>query len=323
MLALNRPSGKPFVRFGTKSLEIELKTKKQVIRRCYGAENSYYLNKKKYVSFGKEVPEAIRHVLNMSDVNFQQQLDLPFWFAESASKISKNLNEIVNLELMDRSMQVAASIVKQRKVELKVSKLRLSAIKKDLKNLQWVPKCAESAKLLQAKRKDAQKARKSARLLASFLKEGEILQKRKDAVKTAIFASKKAIANGEAVLAISKRKRKLSNLVQEETRLEELRQLAVPDLSPILKKREQVQEASNDRSALEISISDQLDMEKQLCQLKERKRKLAKDLKRIQVGRCPTCGGQIKSQHLSYPTSTLDSTPRSAEGKKDIDGCPF
>lgn len=94
-----------------------------------------------FEALGTTVPESIQKVLNITDLNFQQQLDSPFLLSMSPGKVAQYLNELVNLDLIDRSEAHVNKEIRERKrsitsVETELSHINLELEKfKDLN--QW------------------------------------------------------------------------------------------------------------------------------------------------------------------------------------------
>lgn len=62
---------------------------------------NYRLNSNKFNS-GKNLPEEISKVINLSDLNLQEQQDPHFLINNSSSSITKELNKIANLDVIDK-----------------------------------------------------------------------------------------------------------------------------------------------------------------------------------------------------------------------------
>jgi DNA repair ATPase RecN len=77
-----------------------------VLRKKGKRKNTYNLNKEKtYRSFKKEkVPAKIKSLFNIGDVNFQFQHDNPFWLSRTPGMLSRELNKLINLEVMDNTL---------------------------------------------------------------------------------------------------------------------------------------------------------------------------------------------------------------------------
>jgi hypothetical protein len=109
-LCLNDARGDGFVTWGFDSYEIELTADGRVVSRSKAkGVNRYALDGKEFAAFGSSVPEEVAALLRVSPLNFQGQLDAPFWFCETPGKVSKELNAVVDLESMDRVISSVGS----------------------------------------------------------------------------------------------------------------------------------------------------------------------------------------------------------------------
>ena len=112
----NRPSGgKMLSNLGDTSFSSELefaegnkvkltrnvkKTKKGDIK----VESSEYtLNDgESYTGFGQGIPDVIKEVINMSEINIQKQLDTPYLVTSSGGEFSRTVNRITNMDEADK-----------------------------------------------------------------------------------------------------------------------------------------------------------------------------------------------------------------------------
>jgi exonuclease SbcC len=140
----NRPSGTNFLRHGEGFVSVRLQVDGHSIKRSRRREGKqlFVLDGKPFAAFGKDVPDEIATLLNIGPENFASQLDPPFWFLKSAGEVSKELNAIIDLSLIDRSMAGAASELRRTRAEAEITEERLTAAKERKRSLSWVPKCA-------------------------------------------------------------------------------------------------------------------------------------------------------------------------------------
>jgi len=144
-IALNRPSGISFIRWGSKSAVVIIETdKSDVSRRRSKTDNVYIVDGTPLKAFGNDVPDKVRKILNLSDLNFQTQQEMPhgagplFWFALSPGEVAKRLNKIVNLDLIDRTLGNLSKLVHRAKVELDVCRERRSEARAKAESLAFV-----------------------------------------------------------------------------------------------------------------------------------------------------------------------------------------
>lgn len=115
---LNDLGGDEFIREGARRTKVELVVESpplraKIVRGKGDKGNLYSLGKQEFKAFGSGVPEAISSLLNVSEINFQGQHDAPFWFSESAGEVSRQLNAIVDLSVIDTSLAFVVAEVRR------------------------------------------------------------------------------------------------------------------------------------------------------------------------------------------------------------------
>lgn len=125
-------------------LSVKLYTEKGYVERirdkkrngyniCKNGEEEVVLD-----AIGKGVPKEVTDFLNVSDVNFQFQLDPPYLLTKSAGEASKYLNEIVHLDSIDKIMSIADSDKRQLSSEQKIVETDIKKLEEELKNTEWI-----------------------------------------------------------------------------------------------------------------------------------------------------------------------------------------
>jgi len=142
-VCLNKGSIKAFQRKGSKYVKVTLLLDGKSISRVKGRENKYVFGiKHTYTAIGSDVPETISKQINVSELNFQQQHDAPFWFSKSPGQVSRELNQVVNLDQMDASLSRVGSRLRDVKTRVAAAEERLSAVTATYKSLKWVKELA-------------------------------------------------------------------------------------------------------------------------------------------------------------------------------------
>lgn len=127
-VAENRPNGGAFRRHGTNQTRVTLVVDGHTIHRKKGkGANCYVLDGACMQAFGTKVPAPVVKLLNLADVSWQGQHDSPFWFARSAGEVSRLLNQIVDLSVMDAAVGYLTAKGRRVKTECQVVKERLAA----------------------------------------------------------------------------------------------------------------------------------------------------------------------------------------------------
>lgn len=234
-----------------------------VIRVRSSKINQYRLNKKRYKAFGTKVPEEVVQVLNLSELNFQGQHDPPFWFFLTAGQVSKELNAIVNLDLVDGTLSNVLKQVRNKRAEVELTRQRLRQAEADREELADVPQLVAEYRRLQSLQQDLAESQQKHVVLTRSLDNARKYAAERDRLAQAISATGNDRARLDSIaselIAKRKRRRKLKHL------------LAVA----------QTQEA-------------------QICAARNGLARVKKRLEQLSQGRCLLCGAKLPQ---SLPSS--------------------
>jgi exonuclease SbcC len=152
-LCLNQPSGDAFVRHGAKGCRVTLEVDgHEVTRKRSTKENSYQLDGGGYAAMGVGgIPLAVADVLTVGEVNFQTQHEPSFWMFKSAGEVSRELNQIVNLGLIDSTLANLASGLKRSRTLVSLTEERLQKVRGKADELSWVEQADASLKVVETR----------------------------------------------------------------------------------------------------------------------------------------------------------------------------
>jgi len=135
-VAFNSPPGKGFIHWGCVSSAVKLtEGNTSYIRKKGKTENYYQLNKQKFKAFGTGVPEKVALGLSLSSINFQRQHASPFWFSETAGEVNRQLNKIINLDLVDITLSNLDKEARKTTHKIEDIKTRIKKAKQQKKKL--------------------------------------------------------------------------------------------------------------------------------------------------------------------------------------------
>ena len=134
-LIYNRPSGTSFASHWildneklNSFIEIILKKNNFGIHRFKNENDNSYakvnnseisgLKRETFKALRSEVPEEIKEVLNLSDVNIQKQMDAPFLLSASAGEVARFFNKIVKLDIIDVMLKNVESMKRKNKNDI-------------------------------------------------------------------------------------------------------------------------------------------------------------------------------------------------------------
>jgi len=137
LVCFNQPGGEAFIHTGTKrcSVKLFLRSGEILYREKGKKENIYRIGDKELKAFGQGAPAEVETLLNLSKINFQDQHDSPYWFCETAGEVSRQLNQIVNLGIIDKALNNIGQDIRKAKTKMDIHKEALAKITEDLKEV--------------------------------------------------------------------------------------------------------------------------------------------------------------------------------------------
>lgn len=117
----NRPTGDSFIRYGSDETRVTVCVDGHTVQRIKGKKrNIYILDDVEFKAIKSDVPDEIASLFNVGENNIQQQFDPIFWFSSTAGEVGRNLNKIVNLDIIDYTLSALQTQSKQIKTEADV-----------------------------------------------------------------------------------------------------------------------------------------------------------------------------------------------------------
>ncbi len=289
-----------FIRTGKDQFRIRLGVDGHVVERRKGkGVNLYLLDGKVYHfdSTRQRVPDKIAALLNMSRDNFALQQDQHFFFSETGGQVSRRLNEIVNLGLVDTALAKAASKVKATKAEVEFLRDSVREAKSELVRLEWVPEFAARVDELDTLREEAANASNSLAEAQSILREGSDAMKGLKSLGGAFKAGIRVVQLGKLAEKAQVRATEAKTMLAELTRAERDANIVVPDIGPLLAIRKKADRVAEDRREAEHLLADIKLYEDEICDLDEQLKVAEKEVRlaRKRGKKCPTCGTRLRS----------------------------
>jgi len=284
----NHPAGDEFINWDAKKTIVRLEIDDNLTTRAKGKNrNIYKLDDKKYTAFGNDVPADIAKLFNISDVNFQGQFDAPFWFSETAGEVSRQLNRIVNLEVIDTTLANIASEIRKNKTEIEVVKERLDKIKKQREELRYVKQLdtdlIEVESLKESVDKKAVKHARIDELLKSVILQRQTADRASEQAKT----GKLVVSKGILYYQIAQKVENMSILIENHRTLQKDIQNRPPSIKPLEILQNKILQAKVEEVALRNMIDNMSDNFNDIIETKDELIKAKKELSKIKV--CPLC----------------------------------
>lgn len=165
-VAQNTPRGKDIIRWGEKNEAKVVLSEEDccITRRRSASINEYKLTTdgggavigdegdgvQVFKAFGDSVPEDVAKILKLSDLNFQGQFDPIFWLSSSSGEVSRQLNSLVALDLIDEAFAYLGQRTSQLRAELKVAEEDFKEASTKVESLEFMDDVDEVLKILEA-----------------------------------------------------------------------------------------------------------------------------------------------------------------------------
>ena len=289
----NEPSGDEFIRHGADSAKVKLIVDDHTINRIRGKEgNLYLLDDTEFKAFGNQVPTPISNLLKLEPINFQQQHDSPFWFGDTSGEVSRQLNQIVNLGIIDDVLSGAASVRRKVQSEIDVTGERIQKAELKAKELENVPTMVDAFEALEQAAAKLEKITQRAKSLSESIQDAVFHRKRVKTASRLIEASTNLLSIGNKLSKVTAEVEVLSTALDDLRRFKERTQ-KVPDISKLSKAMAAAEESRVRADTLAAWIQDlRIFYKKKKQALKERD-DLRKELETLTGGICPVCGNQL------------------------------
>jgi len=232
-VALNKPRGSEFIRHGTGRVSVTVRTENdgKVVRAKGKKDNYYSFNGKKYGSLGSEVPQNVSSLLSLDDTNFQLQFDPPFWFHLSPPEVSRQLNNVVDLSVIDSTMSSIAGDTRKAKAEYEVISTRYNTLLEERNGLRWVKDAHEDLTRVEGLEVRRESLTKQVDSLEGMLKRvGGLQETRKEAQKASQEATS-TLRLGQAWKLLTEDTERLEGLIQDAQEALHNTQVEIPDIS--------------------------------------------------------------------------------------------
>jgi DNA repair ATPase RecN len=290
-VACNRPTGDSVRKWGTERTSVAVLVDGHTIRKIKKKGVALYkLDDKTYKAFKTDVPPEIEKVLNFHDVNIQQQHDAPFWFFETPGQVGKELNAIVNLELIDQLMVGIDKLVRTQKVVYDTHSKRAIESAKKVKQTEQVPDMAEAADdVVEAHRYLVDTQSKVDRLDPLVIDVVTYIDVR-DAFKRRAQVTARLTACAVTANNATQRATSLASLINSAQHAYNKTNATQPNLGPMLKALKAAQAATNQYKALCKALKSIKGLRETIEQAEQEAQKTKEEIKKQTKGSiCPTC----------------------------------
>lgn len=287
-LCLNQPRGDGFVRWGKSGVGVGCEVGGRTVVRVRRGKHGYYeVDGKRFDALNGTVPRDVQDVLRTADVNFQRQIDPPFWFTLSPGQVAKEFNKVVDLSLIDQALDRIGRSVRAKKAESALVERRYQEAKAKTKELAWTVQYREDKnKLDQLDQERREALTRSSRLgqLVRMVSDGrDGLSRREKQYALGVLVTQ----IGDRLVEVDTRRKRLKGV------LKKIKQCPVgplPDFTPLRTVREAGDLAAEKRRIVEHLVSELKAKETALWEAEQSLVSRETELLKLTKNTCPTCG---------------------------------
>ena len=296
-VATNKPTGDAYIREGGKSTYVRIVVDDQRVRRERGSgKNSYRLNDRTFRAFGNDVPDVISDLLNIGNISYQAQHDSPFWFAETAGEVSRQLNQIVNLGAIDQTLANLATALRKVKMEQTVIQQRLEKVTSERKDLKYIRKVDQALAAAEGLETQWQEAAQRLLVFEALQKEAATHREATTRASQAAERCRKAAKLGNHWAVTVSRRKTLQDLLSNISQLTAFVKKPIPDLSELGALCSAWGKKASERTGLQTLLAKIKQIQSTVSSATAEHKKQSKKFSEVLGKECPLCGQRTSAQ---------------------------
>jgi DNA repair exonuclease SbcCD ATPase subunit len=232
----------------------------------------------------------------VNDYSFAGQHDPPFWVGMSPPELARQLNKLVDLDVIDLVTSRVSSRIRQYTVEERVVGERYKDACGRVTATAYVPTMDEILQSLESLQSEIHQLRQRSLGLNQLVAEIKWDQQRLAQLKGLLIKGKVLARKGGELINRQNWYNKVKAIVDDINQLQRKTGRPVPDLSELTKLKEECEASVKREEGLSGLLEVVASSERELKGLKERLVAARKQLKEETKGLCPICGGKLKDE---------------------------
>ena len=207
----NKPAGDSFIRKGQKNCAVRIQVDDVILsnisKERKSANTKYLMNGEEWKL--SDIPDKIKDEINMGEVNIQKQMDAPFLLSESSGEVSRFFNRVLDLEIIDKSLQEVDSRIRETRSQIKAETINFERSTAQLEELDWIDSAKSEASAIS--------------LLSGILSK---LEAEETGIEENISKIKKINSELESEIDFSQFEKEYSEIISENTKADQLEKQA-------------------------------------------------------------------------------------------------
>jgi exonuclease SbcC len=296
----NRPLGEGFISDWSEGCQVTIETETDIIiRKKTKSFNGYIINKSEFDGIGTIVPEQVTKILNLSDINLQSQFDNHFLITSSPGAVAEYLNTVVDLQVIDDSIDRVNKKLKSTKNDIKQKEKLITEYKTGIDKLKYLDELNNEVNKLGKLQSDTDQLEIEHDDILILTEELEELQNQKDDEKDYNEGLQKALLLEKDIDTLENdlaKYEKISNLFSEYENYElDLKnnkkyKIALKEIIAIENDLNELKEAEKKRNELYMLVSSNKNIYLDLSRVKKELIVLQEEYEDYKIDECPLCG---------------------------------
>lgn len=290
-LCLNIPKGTNFINWDAKQTAVCLSIDKhRIIRKRSKTLNTYQFDKKIYKAFKNNIPDSIESLLKVSSINFQSQHEAHFWFSLSAPEVGRQLNSIVNLDLIDRSQKTIASKIRETKSVLSVSQQRTKECRKRLSDNSYIIAINNKLSALEILKNDISSKTHEDSILSGLISEAIKYRDELNIAGNQARQAKSAMILAERLDRTEIQVKTLQNLLKRASLLHKLSSIKIKNIEYLKDLKSMLDNKRERVKTLTVLLERTEQWQRKISQQSQKAKAANEKIKQMLKNKCPLCG---------------------------------
>lgn len=294
-VARNKPAGTSVINWDSSKATVRLFIDgKKITKKRSQSINTYRLDKKKKLTaFGTNVPDDIQKAIGLSEINFQGQHDAPFWFCKTAGEVSRQLNAIVDLDIIDSTLANLSKSLNKHKIIAGVIEENVTKIKAKNESLVYVDIMDGNFKNVESTEKLWGAANQRCTALSDLVARVQKQKRAAKAFRILHVLGKDVVATHKKYLQLYGQKVILQCMMTDIKKQQTIIKRRPPSFALIEKQKQKQRNIIEKITKLENIVRAIEWREEKERTLKQEVVECQTKLKKVSVGKCPMCGKML------------------------------
>lgn len=280
-------------------MSVTIEVEESITRLRSKSQNIYQIGDGKPMLAGRGVSDVVSRILNMGEINFQHQKDQFYLLNENGTEVARVLNEIADLQVIDRTLGNADRECKALSSSIKRVEAQVKDKEKSLSEWEYLEEMEEGLTQLEGYEAQADSLKRRMQSLQRIMDRWKTLDEEKGRLTPFLTAEEELeglLDQEEEYVKLQKRVAQFRKLYTGWQALKKEKD-SLPDFIEVKEELKQLQ----DQSEKLKKFQQRLSLEKQLDRLRKEKIKvgvevdnLEKQFRKVMPDKCPLCGGVKK-----------------------------